>query len=94
MSCLLTINVELCGIFFLFKCFTCDISVVHSFSLEELAQATEMISKYFQQQSLTAVVNQIIPSVVPLQVNTATPPSGTGDAGFWMSVILLAFAAI
>ena len=31
---------------------------------------------------LTASVNQIIATVVALQVNTASPPSGTGD-GFW-----------
>ena len=31
---------------------------------------------------LTTSVNQTIVKVVALQVNTATPPSGTGD-GFW-----------
>ena len=31
---------------------------------------------------LTASLNKIIAAVVALQVNTATPPSGTGD-GFW-----------
>ena len=31
---------------------------------------------------LTAMVVQIIPKEVALQVNKATPPSGTGD-GFW-----------
>ena len=36
---------------------------------------------------LTTSVNQTIAAEVALQVNTATPPSGTGD-GFWSRTLL------